>query len=53
MRTVRSLDVNASDTAKVANGIEDMYNDTLDELGREARDPESRCSDRGSAGAGP
>lgn len=29
-RTVRSLDVQASDTARIANGIEDLYNDKLD-----------------------
>jgi hapalindole-type alkaloid chlorinase len=29
-RTVRSLDVQASDPARVANGIEDLYNDKLD-----------------------
>ncbi len=29
-RTVRSLDVQASDTVRVANGIEDLYNDLLD-----------------------
>ena len=29
-RTVRSLDVQASDAARIANGIEDLYNDKLD-----------------------
>ena len=29
-RTVRSLDVQASDSARLANGIEDLYNDQLD-----------------------
>src|SRR5436189_555506 len=29
-RTVRSVDVDAADTVRVANGIEDLYNDTLD-----------------------
>jgi hypothetical protein len=31
-RTVRCLDVQANDSARVANAIEDMYNDTLDVL---------------------
>ncbi len=29
-RTVRSLDVQAADTARVSNGIEDLYNELLD-----------------------
>jgi len=29
-RMVRSLDVRASDTARIANGIDDLYNDLLD-----------------------
>ena len=29
-RTVRSLDVQASDSARLANGIEDLYNDQID-----------------------
>lgn len=29
-RTVRSLDVQASETSRIANGIEDLYNDALD-----------------------
>jgi hypothetical protein len=31
-RSVRSLDVDATDTTSVANGIEDMYDDSLDVL---------------------
>jgi len=29
-RVIRSLDVHAADAARIANGIEDLYNDTLD-----------------------